>query len=206
MKIKATFASILILGLAGCQKDAPDPEPEPTPLTSFSMKVNESHWEPSQVGDNTCLRTFHGAWSALTKDGEEQPFFTILAYKDPRALGNYNSENNLRMQFMNVKGKGAYPILGTYKQEFTSYVAFNVNKPGQPTKHYVNRTDKPNFTIRVEELYRIENAHLKGINGTFQGVLYNEQDLSDSLVVEQGKFSFGKVNWYNFDQCAPENE
>jgi hypothetical protein len=44
---------------------------------------------------------------------------------------------------------------------------------------------------------------INGIRGSFTGILYNEVDPRDSVTITRGAFVLKKVNWYNFDQCAP---
>ena len=54
-----------------------------------------------------------------------------------------------------------------------------------------------------EVLEPVYGGVLHGIKGSFAGTLYNEANPMDSLIISRGTFTLKKVNWYNFNQCAP---
>ena len=137
---------LLLLGglvlLPGCQpEEGVKPQQKPQPINAFSMYLNGKYWVPSGVGDDECQRTFNGAWSAVTKSGEQIPYYTVVAYRDQASITSWQSENALEFQIMGVAKVGQYPVTGSYREEFTSYAVFNLNSPGSTPKRYVNKIE-----------------------------------------------------------------
>jgi hypothetical protein len=191
--------------LSGCEKEEPLAAEIIKPLNAISMQVNGQRWQPAQIGEDDCRQTFSVSRSALTgSGGVNKPFYTIWAYQDPKAVANYQSENVFRLQFMNVEKVGSYPITGSYKQDFSSFVVFTLNKPGAPSSRYINKTDRANFKVEVNAFYPIPTSFSTGIEGTFSGTLYNESNPQDSITIAKGAFTFKKVNWSTFNQCAEQ--
>ncbi|MBC7923228.1 MAG: DUF5025 domain-containing protein [Ferruginibacter sp.] len=192
----------LLILLLSCQKKEIAKEQKPQPLNSFSMQLNGQAWQPSTVEQDQCMRTFKGAWSSVTEKGEEKPYYTIWAYKDPRAVGIYGSENAFEFQIFDVKKTGTYTLTGSYKEHFSAYALFVVNKPDGTNSRYINNTNKGAFTVEVSEFTSLPGSWFNGIKGSFYGTLYNENNPLDSLTLQQGEFTLKKINWYNFNQCA----
>ncbi len=211
MKNKWTILAggLLLLGglvvLPGCRnEEAAKPQPKPQPVNAFSMYLNGRYWEPSPVGNDPCGRTFNGAWSAVGRKDEQIPYYTVVAYRDPRSLTSAQSENALRIQIMDVQKPGRYPIADPYGENFTSHAVLGVNAPDGTYKRYVNKAGSDAFVVEISELLDpLTDMPVKGIKGTFSGTLYNAANPQDSVVITRGAFTLKKINWYNFDQCAP---
>jgi len=195
------FLSLLLL-LMSCQKEDLAKEQNAQPLNSFSMQLNGRSWQPSQIGEDECMRTYHGAWSEVTQNGVKKPYYTISAYRDSKALATAQSENGLRLQITNVQKTGTYNLTGSYQQSFDSYAVFSVRKPDGTYSRYINKVNKPSFVVEVSEFIPISGSSVTGIKGAFYGTLYNESNSLDSLTFTRGAFTLKKVNWYNFNQCA----
>ncbi len=207
LSIHALFMRYLLIiclmqGLSGCQKEELPEEKNALPLNSFTMRLNGQAWEPSQIGEDACMRTFNGAWSAVGKNGIQKPYYTIAAYRDPKATGDFKSENAFKLQITDVKKPGTYYLTGSYQQDFESYALFIVNKPDGTSVRYINKLNRPSFTVEVSDLIPLPESVINGIAGTFYGTLYNENNSLDSLTFSRGSFVLKKVNWYNFNQCA----
>ncbi len=204
MRVSSLALAILLLAVSSCTSDDEGtPVREASlPLNTFSMKIGNQEWVPGQREQDACSRTFSLDQSGLVRAQGEIPFYTIWAYKDPQGLADYRSEDVLLIQFMNVTNTGTYPLTGTYKQNFDSFVIYNQNKPGEPSRRYVNRSDKANFWVTVAAFHPISGSvALTGIQGTFSGTLYNEANPLDSLVISSGKYSFRKMHGSRFNQC-----
>lgn len=184
--------------LFSCQKDSVFFEKKKsTPLNTFSMQVNGREWEPSQIGDDICRRTYNGAWSALGNT----PFFNITAYRDPEAQTSYLAENSLDIQVMNIKGLGKYLLTGSYLGSRESYASFRVNKPNGIYVRYVTTPGKSYFVVEFKAFSPIPGTTLQAVKGVFNGTLYNDKDLRDSVIIDNGTFTFNRPNRYSFDQC-----
>jgi hypothetical protein len=201
---------LLLLGgvvlLPGCRtEETAKPQQKPQPVNAFSMYLNGRYWEPSGVGNDPCQRTFNGAWSAVTNANHDRtPYYTVWASRDRGGVTSWGSENALEFQVMGLDKAGRYPVTGSYRQEFTSYAVFNLNSPGSAPKRYVNRAEDASFVVTVREVLEpLPGGVINGIRGSFTGTLYNEVDPRDSVTITRGAFVLKKVNWYNFDQCAP---
>ncbi len=62
------------------------------------MYLNGRYWEPSGIGTDPCQRAFNGAWSAITRNGQQQPYYTVVAYRDRTSVTSWQSENALEFQ------------------------------------------------------------------------------------------------------------
>jgi hypothetical protein len=164
-------------------------------LNSFSMNTNNQSWKPSIINSDSCYSTFQGEWSGIN----DKPFFRIIAYRDSQIRTNHESENILRVQIMNLSEEGKYNI-NDPMGDFTSYAMFIINESGDQ-KIYVNSDTKTSFIVNVDELFPLDGTLLEGISGAFSGILYNKTNSSDSIIIDNGKFIFKKVNWGNFFHC-----
>ncbi len=164
-------------------------KPRTIPLNSFSMQVNGEVWEPFQEEDNPCYSTFAGTFGHYG----EMPMYTIYAYRDPAGIAEWLSENMLRMRVMNVTEPGTYLLDGTYKEDFDSYFMFQTREDLENHNRYVNDPGRSAFVVIVKEFIPGRYSSTKGIKGSFSGILYNEVDLLDSLIIEKGEFTFAFV-------------
>jgi hypothetical protein len=200
------LASWLLVLLPGCRtEETAKPPQKPQLVNAFSMYLNGRYWEPSGVGKDPCQRTFSGAWSAVTNTQNiRTPYYTVWASRDRGGVTTWQSENALEFQVMGLDKAGRYPVTGSYREAFTSYAVFNLNSPGSAPKRYVNRAEGDSFVVTVREILEpVRGGVINGIRGSFAGTLYNEADPRDSVTIDQGDFTLKKVNWYNFNQCAP---
>jgi hypothetical protein len=183
---KYLFYSTLIFFsfLTSCKRE--EPEKARVPVNSFSMLVNGEKWMPFQDKHDPCTSTYTSGYGHYG----EKPMYTFYAYRDPAGTTDAYSENLLRMRVMNVTQPGTYLLDGTYKEDFDSYIMFQIQRPQGNVSRYVNDPDKSPFTVTVDEITFLEWATIPGAKGSFSGIIYNEADPSDSLTIEKGKFAF----------------
>ena len=196
MKKHFAFCGLLIVGgiISSCQED--DARPSRIPVNLFSMTVDGEIWVPFQSKEDTCSSTYLGSYGFLGKS----PMCTIYAYKDPEGIANHQSDSFLRTRIMNVVDTGTYFLDGSYENDFDSYFLFVTQQPDGVGKRYVNSPIRNRFQVHVKELDPIEGSTSRSFNGSFEGVLYNEKDSNDSLVISRGQFRFGSVN--STDHCG----
>lgn len=168
---------------------------DPKPLNSFSMTINDQLWQPSIIGNDSCSVAYRCEWSRV----DTIPFYTITAYKDPQYRTDAASENIFFLQVMGVYGKGFYPISDSFG-DFKSYSRFVISEPGNH-KIYDNSTTKETSMVRIDEMIPLEGFSFIGIRGTFTGVLFNVVNANDSIVIDNLKFTFKKINRRNYKQC-----
>jgi hypothetical protein len=187
---------IALFCLVSCKQEAPKAKAS---INTFSMRVNDQQWTPFQQKDDPCSSTYSGSYATISMmSGEIIPFYTVRAYRDPQGKADADSENLLRMRVMNVTRPSTYLLDGTYKEDFDSYLMFQMQKPN--FRRYVNDPARSPFVVNVQEFIPIKGSPTKGIKGSFSGILYNEKDPSDVLVIEKGTFVFGVVNFG--DHCG----
>jgi hypothetical protein len=173
---------IALFCLVSCKPEEPKAK---VAINTFSMRVNDQQWTPFQEKDNPCSSTYSGSNATISmRSGEIIPFYTVYAYRDPQGRADADSENLLRMRVMNVTRPGTYLLDGTYKEDFDSYLMFQMQKPN--FQRYVNDPARSPFVINVQEIIPIKGSPTKGIKGSFSGILYNENNPSDSLIIEKG--------------------
>lgn len=68
-------------------------------------------------------------------------------------------------------------------------------------KLYINSTSKENSTVRIDELIVNKSSAFIGIKGTFSGILYEENNPLDSVVIEDCRFTFKRIIWGENCQC-----
>lgn len=192
-------ARIILLGLMiisfGCNP-TDEFKQDLKPLNSFSMTLNDQLWQPSLIENDSCYSTFRCDLSEI----DDSPFYTIQAFRDSQSRSNFESENIFRFQIMNVTGTGDYNISDPYG-DLNSYAYFIINELGNQ-RIYENHSTQLKAVVSINEIYPIAGSMLTGIKGTFTGVLYNKDNPNDSIVIDNCNFTFKKINWANFNQCA----
>jgi len=164
-------------------------------LNSFQMEVNGELWMPSVIDNDTCTQTFKCSYSQI----DDRPFYTIMAYKDSHSEATIHSDNIFRLQIMNVREPGVYPISDT-DGDFKSYARFIVNSE-VAKKTYLNDTLNSS-SVEIIGIIPIDGSVTKGVHGKFSGVLFNTDNRNDSIVITDCNFYFERVNWNDFDQCS----
>jgi len=182
-----------LLIVFGCNEEN---ELEQSPLNSFSMNIDDQPWQPSIIENDPCFSTFHCEWSAI----DQVPFYTIKAYKDSKSRTDHMSQNFFRIQIMDIDSIGLYNISDPHG-DFNSYAMFINNESGTQ-EIYENSATENTSIVEIEEIIPIKGSDLNGIKGSFNGILYNKNNPNDSIVIDNCKFNFKKINWRNFCQCA----
>lgn len=175
---------IVVSLLTSCKKE--EPPKAKVPVNNFSMQVNGQEWKPFQSEENPCYSTYTSGYAHLG----EIPLITFYAYRDLKGRADADSQNLLRMRVMNVTEPGIYLLDGTYKEDFDSYVIFQMQQADGEPRRYINMPKRYPFVVNVDEIAPKKGYTIPGTKGTFAGVLYNEADPSDSLVIKRGKFAF----------------
>jgi hypothetical protein len=194
MKIRLLGLGILFF-VVGCNLvDVLDRDSKSS--NSFSMSINGQLWQPSLIDNDASCPTFECEYTLLN----DNPFYTIIAYKDSQSRTDFESENIFRIQIMNVDKIGVYNTSDTYG-DFNSYAKFEINESGIQ-KIYENSTTKINSFVRIDEMLPIASS-IDGIRGSFSGILYNNENLKDSIVIDNCTFTFKKLNCGNFchEEC-----
>jgi len=189
-RVKISAIGSIILGAAwlmGCGKSAEELNAKAkVAINYFLMEMNGQVWTPYQDPGDPCTSTFSGISGGIG----EKPLYTFSAYRDPTGRTDAYSENLLRMQLLNVTEPALYLLEGTYKKDFDSYFIFQMRQPAGEVKRYTNIPQRYPFVVNVEAITTKKAYTIPGIKGTFAGVVYNEDNPLDSLVIEKGKFSF----------------
>ena len=187
-----------LLSLANCTKEGiSEKVEEQLPTNSFGMEVNGKAMEPGQIGNNECLRTYYGAWSARGNN----PYFNIIAYVNPEGLKSDTARSRLDIQIMNVTGLGKYKLTGSYLGNLDPYAYLSLKKLDGSSTRYLNKKDIASFYVEFEKFIPLPNTNLQAVIGTFYGTLYNEKNPADSVIISNGKFTFNKTNHYDYNQC-----
>lgn len=189
-----TFLTIII----ACSKE--EKIEEVAILNSFKMNINNEEWVPYTPADNPCRSTFSAEITWI-----DAPFYDIDVYNDPEGDVTIFSETIFRLRITTLNKLGPYNITGSfYSSDFESYVAFFDSRNEtieSPSKKYLNKKDDVSFVVEIEEFYPIKNSDLVGIKGSFGGILYNQNDEADSLIINDGKFVFKVLNTPGFYNC-----
>lgn len=155
------------------------------PLNSLDMYVNNLFWEPTIINEDPCYAELNcNQWYV-----NQTPIYTIEAKRSHTVESEY-----LRLQVRNVNDIGFYYINDS-KGDFTSY-AMLVKKESDTEIIYTNSDARNNSIVEIREMFNNYKTKEKiAIKGSFRGVLYNIQNANDSIVIEDCKFTFGRINW-----------
>ncbi len=186
----------------GCSK-----VPATKHLNQFSLLVDGVPWHVSESTTDPCQKAFHASESFGPYEVGQQPepsYYHIYAIQDPLVFeGVADVKNKLEIQVYDVAEIGHYLIDGSDQENFQSFVRFLVTTAEGEKKLYKN-DQRGNFVFSIDRFINTSTlSGLRGIAGEFAGTLYEVSEPSDSLVISQGEYLFAKMNWTNFDQCAP---
>jgi hypothetical protein len=191
-KVNTLFTALLIVTF-GCSKTE---SVKNTPVNSFVMYVNDQVWEPATVNNDNCYKKLKCYYSK-----EALPFYTIDAYNGYLPGSIESSENYFRLQIMRVRGIGKYYI-NQPSEGLNSYARLVKTEPSG-VKVYVNDVNTNSSAAIIDEILQpLKYSTLNGVKGSFSGILYNEANRQDSIIIKDCKFTFAKVNWNDFCQCA----
>ena len=195
MKKSIYLTFVILITIVGCSEKE-EIKKAPEPVNFFSMEIDGQPWEPSIIDDDACYATYRCEYSILN----DKPYYTINAYKDSKSIASYESENIFRFQVMNVLDVGTYGLSEPFGG-FNSYARFAINKDGTQ-KVYGNSIGESSLIIKIEEILPVKGSSLLGVKGTFSGVLFNIDDQDDFIIIGNGKFTFNRIKWNDFCQCA----
>jgi len=157
------------------------------------MNLQNNTWTPSEI--NSCEKTFNCYMVGMNGG----PLYKIEAFRDSKLVASLQSENFFELKITNVNQVGVYPIDGIFS-DFDSYARFTIND-GNGKKVYDNSVDTNLFTVEILEFFPDKNTTVIGMRGLFKGVLFNKSNPLDSISIENGEFTFHKINYNNFNQC-----
>jgi hypothetical protein len=181
LNVAAGFA--VLLGLLNCR---PEEEPAPkVPRNRFSMTVNGQPWQPLTKPDDPCYIATACGWRHFNW----VPTYRIIAETELRTGIEPMRASYFDMQVAHVPGPGRYVLNGSRRGDFESFATFRGLRPDGTYASYTNDAKRKPMVVLIERIIPTELIS-SGIEGTFAGVLYNEADLRDSVIVENGRFSF----------------
>ena len=182
--------------LVGCQPQKDSPKVK-VRMNWFSMQVNGQDWIPGVAPNDPCSGAFGSSYTDVTcNDGRGTiPVYFFRAFRDPNKDYDYTTtESFANFEFAGAKEPGIYSLEGSRKQEFTSNFMFGLKQPSTgKRKRYINDPSRKPFIVNVKAIYRDHSKVIPGIEGSFSGVLYNEENPSDSLIITKGEFMFKRV-------------
>ncbi len=196
-----------LLFLVSCDnKEETDPQKNLKRMNYFSMEIDGEFWQPSFIDGDTCKQTFNAAQSGYNANIGLSPstFYNINAYKDPNAINDVRAENRLRLQIMDVVKTGKYEIKKDYRVHFENFISFQIRKDKNGNEKqaiYSVDSTKNIFDFYVDKIIPVESIANQGIQGHFEGVLYNEENPIDSIVITNGKYKFERLNWTDNCHC-----
>jgi GR25 family glycosyltransferase involved in LPS biosynthesis len=167
-------------------------------LNDLQMNINGITWKPSVI-DN-CNQTYMCRMSELTGGTIYQGrFYSIHAYRDPHLVADLMSENFFEMKIMEANEVGMYVLDGVFK-DFSNYARLTINDENGK-RVYQNMENDTSFKVEITRLHPNPNSSVVGIEGQFSGILHNQTNSNDSIVVSNGQFLFKKTNTNGFNQC-----
>jgi hypothetical protein len=194
--LKCILLLSVMLTFVGCQKNAPELETNVF-VNTFSMQMNGEKWQAAISEEDACRQRFNGAWSFYNS----RPYFTVTASTDPFRKTTVGSKL-LEIQFKEVSEKGIYYLTGNYREHAASYAFYLVTAEDGTSMRYINKENSDAFRVVVDEIRPVAGSSLSIIKGSFQGIIYREDNPQDSLIINSGSFEFNRPNRYSFFQCA----
>ncbi|MBF8963125.1 DUF5025 domain-containing protein [Pontibacter sp. FD36] len=193
------FLYLTLLLSMSCDKKAPGPE-EPSPLNELALQLDGQDWVPTAIDGDKCRSRFNGAWSVHTVNDISSPAFTITAHSNS-GKSDMQADDFLEIQITGVDKKGTYHTTGTYQEIFDSYAYYLITHADGTSTRYVNMQNS--LQVKVDEILPLSGfVKLQSIKGSFEGILYHEQNPEEIIRIEKGHFKFNKPNSYNPNHCS----
>lgn len=193
------FLYLMLLLSVSCDKKAPGPE-EPAFVNELTLQLDGQDWVPTAIDGDKCRSRFNGAWSLHTVNDISSPAFTITAHSNS-GKSDMQADDLLEIQITGVDKRGTYHTTGTYQEIFDSYAYYLITHADGTSTKYVNMPNS--FQVKVDEILPLSGfVKLQSIKGSFEGILYHEQNPEEFIRIEKGSFKFNKPNSFNPNHCS----
>ncbi|EJF10825.1 DUF5025 domain-containing protein [Pontibacter sp. BAB1700] len=193
------FLCLALFLFSGCEKKDPGPE-EPIVVNELALELDGQSWQPTAIDGDKCRSRFNGAWSVHTVNDISSPAFTITAHSNS-GKSDMQADDLLEIQITGVHKKGTYHTTGTYQEIFDSYAYYLITHADGTSTRYVNTPNS--FQVRVDEILPLPGyVALQSIKGSFEGILFHEQNPEEFIRIERGSFKFNKPNSSNPNHCS----
>ena len=195
-KSKTTFSLLLAAGLLSfsCSKDK-------AIIDKPIQKEYTQHFEAVIAGKSVAIENtiskdrdiLSGQWTGIgMSDGSAKSLYNVLV-RLPKGLLDNNLEPVLRFQIDNIQ-IGYFNITGIndrYENLEGSHIvlsAWGKNGNSEDAVVYTANPDKKPFGLEITRYEYLSGSTIPIVGGKLSGVLYNEEDVQDSITIRNGVF------------------
>jgi ferredoxin len=191
MKSLYPYCIALLLCVAACKKEAiPQKEEKQEFVQFFGAVINDTNINilNTQSKDQSKL---HGQWTGVgMANGREIPMYTISVVL-PKDTPQDLFDPKLSVQIFDIH-PGLFLLNGanSYYEDFASHIVLlkRYGSNNGDFKAYVAHPSKKPFEVEITRYQYPEGSIVPYVGGKLNGVLYNEKNLQDSIVIKSGKF------------------
>jgi hypothetical protein len=181
------FIALLCLTSACKKESIPQKEEKQEYVQFFGAVINNNNINVlnTQSKDRWKL---HGQWTGVGMgDGRQIPMYTVDVTLPKEATQDLY-DPKLRLQLFDIH-HGLFLLDGTnaYSESFASHIAI-FKGSGNDFKAYVAHPSKKPFAVEITKYEYPEGSGVPYVGGKLNGVLYNENNLQDSVVIKNGQF------------------
>ena len=170
---------------------------------SLVFNYNDKVFSPDQLNDNECqlnLKYIFGGIITSNAAGEI-PTFDITAVHTNPDLG---TEIIFDTRIVADKDTDTYAVTGAFSSITESNIRITIKQNDGSNKTFINSTTEEQFFVEVQNINYVENSAIPKIRGKFWGVLYNQDDTTETLTINNGEFVFRKTLLSDFNHCDTE--
>lgn len=191
MKSFYPYLFALLCFITACKKEPiPAKEEKQEFIQYFGAVINDVNVNIRNTQDKDRTK-LHGQWTGVGMgNGQQIPMYTVdvnLPKEAPQDL----FEPKLRLQIFDIH-HGLFLLDGTnsYYESFASHIALfkRYGNGNNEVKSYVAHPSKKPFAVEITRYEYPEGSGVPYVGGKLNGVLYNEKNLQDSIVIKNGQF------------------
>jgi hypothetical protein len=166
------------------------PQATQTGAHTLGFYLNDQPWLPSQDCSRNCeaLTSYYSEAGFI--NGDRIPYYNIYA---KQAAGTENEEEQrFEMQITRLTPEHTYSLhnqIFAPLEELASYAIFIKTSPSGNKRLYISDSTKTPFLVNITKVDYLNNTtFIPIVSGTFEGVLYNQENSLDSLIISKGRF------------------
>ena len=190
------------ISLLSCNNDN-EITPQPFPVNSLHFDYGNATFSPDQLNNNECQLNLTYTFGGITTSNIDFliPTFNIIAvHTNPDS----DAEIIFDTRIVADKDTDTYAVTGAFSSITESNIRITIKQNDGSNKTFINSTTEEQFFVEVQNINYVENSAIPKIRGKFWGVLYNQDDVTETLTINNGEFVFRKTLLSDFNHCDTE--
>ena len=200
--VRISLLVFACISLLSCNNDDETVQQQFT-VNSLHFDYDNTTFSPDQLNNNECqlnLRYIFGGITTSNTAGEIPTFDITAVHTNPDS----GTEIIFDTRIVADKDTDTYAITGAFSSITESNTRITIKQNNGSNKTFINSTTEEQFFVEVQNINYVENSAIPKIRGKFWGVLYNQDDTTETLTINNGEFVFRKTLLSDFNHCDTE--